>query len=412
MDEWYESFEGILARHQDDFVAALPQGRESILKTIHDQIVTRHKSLEDPVVLPKPLRKIPGDKQDHEACGVSPEEREVAARPKDAGFYKKELTDWDVMQKLFKEEMHDYDKEEQSKLGVKHLIKFHTGHTRDWFKNMSPAQWKEVENAKDKWNNKGAPAESQAITNSSYDGVSDCDASSKEWTSDGFEKFAEWSKLEFYPEDDNEESDEDDKNDNMKDKLPELVLDKKGYAKLPSHSGIHTKGQQELVCQIFHASYTLMGLTVGWAEVFTKSAKPVPWREVITNPRQLGDMSKASLENAVPYQGNKKKEYKEIDDEDQDPTSAMLSMAHTDWLAESKAAPNASASTCPTAQTKTTDEVEKSEVEERQRQKDQERTELEEKQRDHEVEVGQQMEVDLQKLEEHQEKTPFYIGDN
>jgi hypothetical protein len=37
------------------------------------------------------------------------------------------------------------------------------GHARDWFNDMSPAQRKEVENAKDKWNKEGAPAESQAM---------------------------------------------------------------------------------------------------------------------------------------------------------------------------------------------------------------------------------------------------------
>ncbi|KAG2138966.1 hypothetical protein DEU56DRAFT_755684 [Suillus clintonianus] len=79
----------------------------------------------------------------------------MAACPKDAGFYKKELTDWDVTQKRFKVEMDDYDKEEQSKLGVKHSIKFCTGYMRDWFNDMSPAQWKEVENVKDKWNKEG-----------------------------------------------------------------------------------------------------------------------------------------------------------------------------------------------------------------------------------------------------------------
>ncbi|KAG1858927.1 hypothetical protein F4604DRAFT_2037785 [Suillus subluteus] len=450
--QWYESFEPTLARHQDDFVTALPQSRGSILKTIRDEIVTRHKSLEDPVVLPKALKKairhyylqfltdeediraeqeILGDEQEQEPCGVSPEEREAAARPKDAGFYKKELTDWDVAQKLFKVEMDDYDKEEQSKLGVKHSIKYCTGHARDWFNDMSPAQRKEVEDAKAKWNNEGAPAESQAMYRKrnlkrvlddftqqirrtmgcqivmlvSHKKKSDQTLSvavheskplnskkpftqssrgCKEWTSDGFEKFAEWSKLEFYPED---ESDEDD---DTKEKLPELVLDKRGFAKLPSRAGINTKGQQELVRRIFHASY----------KVFTKSAKPVPWREVIANPSlyldldclpkdfllrdpshlrasdvtklwdhwevrrankhkliiflagKLGDMSKESLENAVPYQGNqKKKEYKEIDDKDQDPTSGKLSAARTDRPAESKAASKPSASTLPTPRT-------------------------------------------------------------
>jgi hypothetical protein len=104
-----------------------------------------------------------GDEQDDQTSGVSPEEREGAACPKDAGFYKKEATSFDVAQKLFKQEIDCYDKEEQSKLGVKNSIKFHTGHARDWFKNMTPAQQKEVEDAKEKWNREGAPVDSQAM---------------------------------------------------------------------------------------------------------------------------------------------------------------------------------------------------------------------------------------------------------
>lgn len=202
MDQWYKSFEAILARNQDDFVSASPESRQSILKTIRNQIVTSHGLLEDPVDLPKSLKKvciiyliynctyfteynkairryylqfltdeddkeaeehILGDEQDQDTCAVSPEEREAAARPKDAGFYKKELTDWDVAQKLFKVEMDEYDKEKQSKLGVKQSIKFRTGNARDWFNNMTHAQRKEVEDAKEKWNHEGAPLESQAM---------------------------------------------------------------------------------------------------------------------------------------------------------------------------------------------------------------------------------------------------------
>ncbi|KAG1726473.1 hypothetical protein EDB19DRAFT_1914608 [Suillus lakei] len=437
MDEWYDTFEATLTHHQDDFVTALPDTRGKILKIVRDEIVTMHDSLEDPVVLPKRLKKILGDEQDQEPCGVSPEQREVAARPKDAGFYKKELTDWDVAQKLFKVEMDDYDKEEQSKLGVKRSIKFRMGHARDWFNDMSRAERKEVEDAKDKWNKEGAPAESQAMYRKrnlkkvlddfteqirrtmgcrivmlvSHKKKSDQTLSvavheskplnsnkpftqssrgCKEWTSDGFEKFAEWSKLEFYPEDEEDKSDEEDEDNDTKEKLPELVLDNKGYAKLPSRAGIHTRGQQELVRRIFHASY----------KVFTKSSKPVPWREVIANlslyldldclpedfllrdpshlrasditklwdhwevrrankdrliiflAGKLGNMSKESLKNVVPYQGNpKKKDYKEIDDKDKDPTSGKISTAHTDRPAKSKAASKSSASTRPTPRT-------------------------------------------------------------
>ncbi|KAG2352797.1 hypothetical protein BDR07DRAFT_1497620 [Suillus spraguei] len=103
------------------------------------------------------------DEPEDATSSLSPEEREAAAHPKDAAFYKKEVSDWDVMQKLFKKEIDEYDKEEQAKLGVKNEIKHRTGHARDWFKNMTPAQWKEVENAREKWNKEGAPLESQTM---------------------------------------------------------------------------------------------------------------------------------------------------------------------------------------------------------------------------------------------------------
>jgi hypothetical protein len=75
-------------------------------------------------------------------------------------------------------------------------------------------------------------------------------------------------------------------------------------------------------------------------------------RLIIFLAGKLGDMSKESLKNAVPYQGNpKKKDYKEIDDKDKDPTSGKISTAHTDRPAESKAASKSSASTRPTPHT-------------------------------------------------------------
>jgi hypothetical protein len=88
--------------------------------------------------------------------------REAAARPKEASFYKKRLTDWDVAQKLFKQEMDAFDKAEQAKKGVQNAIKYRTGHAREWFNNMSDQQIKQVELAKEKWNKEGAPEESQA----------------------------------------------------------------------------------------------------------------------------------------------------------------------------------------------------------------------------------------------------------
>ncbi|KAG1778004.1 hypothetical protein EV702DRAFT_1196803 [Suillus placidus] len=374
MAEWHESFEGILALHQSRFVAASQKTCRTILRTVQDNIISKNNSKDEPVELPNALKKairryyrqfltdeddilaeeeLLGDEPENDNFGLSPEEREAAARPKDAAFYKKEVSDWDVAQKLFKQEIDQYDKEEQVKLGVKNEIKYRTGHARDWFRNMTPAQRKEVEDAQEKWNREGAPPESQVIKESkpvnSKKPFTQSSRGNKQWTSEGFEKFAEWSKLELYPEENDDESDEEDEDDG-KASLPELILDKNGYAKLPSCAGVPTRGQQELVRQIFRAPY----------KVLTDTAKPVPWCEVVGNPNlylhtsslpkgfilrdpshmraenvnelwahwearkaakkplvifmsaKISDMSKKQLDNAASYQGNTKKKYVEI----------------------------------------------------------------------------------------------------
>jgi hypothetical protein len=50
-----------------------------------------------------------------------------------------------------------------------------------------------------------------------------------------------------------DDEDREQENDN---ELPEVVLDDEGYAKLPSRDGVALKGQQELVRTIFLASYS------------------------------------------------------------------------------------------------------------------------------------------------------------
>ncbi|KAG1870310.1 hypothetical protein F4604DRAFT_1926547 [Suillus subluteus] len=450
MAVWYTAFQGTLALHQDGCVAASQETRRVILRTVRDHIVSKNKSEDESVELPKALKmairryyhqfltdeddiqaedEILGDVPEDEPCGLSPEEREAAARPKDAAFYKKEASDWDVAQKLFKQEIDEYDKEEQAKLGVKNEIKHRTGHARNWFKNMTPAQKKEVENAREKWNSESAPLESQAMYRkrhlkktlddfteqlrrtmgcqvmiltshkksadqtlsvviheskslNSKKPFTQSSRGNKDWVSQGFEKFAEWSKSEFYPEENDDESDEEEEDDG-KDSLPELILDKSGYPMLPSRVGVATRGQQELVRQIFRASY----------KVLTNTAKPVPWRKVVGNPTlyldsdslpegfilrdpshmraeninqlwghwearkaakkklvifvaaKLGDMSKEWLKNAVPYQEKSKKKYVKIQ---QDTPARPHSATRTEQLARVAASSKGAASTRPT----------------------------------------------------------------
>ncbi|KAG2158722.1 uncharacterized protein EDB93DRAFT_1245954 [Suillus bovinus] len=470
MAEWHVSFEGILALHQSGFVAASLKSCRDILRTVRDNIIAQNNSKDEPLELPKALKKairryyrqfltdeddilaeeeLLGDEPDNEKFGLSPEEREAAAHPKDAGFYKKEVSDWDVAQKLFKQEIDQYDKEEQVKLGAKNEIKYRTGHAREWFRNMTPAQRKEVEDAREKWNREGAPPESQAmyrkrhlkkylddfteqmcrtmgcrvvilashkkpadqtlnvIVNeskpvNSKKHFTQSSRGNKQWTSEGFEKYAEWSKLEFYPEENDDNSDEEDKDKDSG--LPDLILDNNGYAKLPSQAGVPTRGQQELVRQIFRASY----------KVLTDTSKPVPWRDVVGNPTlyldpdslpkgfilrdpshmraenvnqlwthwegrkaakkplvifmaaKIGDMSKKRLENAVPYQEKTKKKYVEIEPAKTSSTTGGASARPTSRRmrpAGSDPSEDESAGAAPTSRRKTSAEPHSSEDE-------------------------------------------------
>ncbi|KAG1736823.1 hypothetical protein EDD22DRAFT_852207 [Suillus occidentalis] len=271
------------------FVFSAPANSKVLVpgKTLKNAIREAHK--DDPgVTLPSSLKKIidsdsDSEKSDKEAEQdveddhvVMPEEREAAAHPKTALFYKKECNEWDVAQKLFKEEINDYDKAERVRKGLGESIKHRMGHAREWFRKMMVEQEKEVKDAMERWNKEGAPEDIQAVHESkpqsskksfsvSSDGI-------KEWSSTGFDFFAEWSKAEFYPTaQDLKELEIDDSDTGMAE--PELILDEEGYAKLPSREGMALRGQQDMIRNIFHASN----------KAFTDSNKPVPWRQIVNN---------------------------------------------------------------------------------------------------------------------------------
>ncbi|KAG2090188.1 uncharacterized protein F5147DRAFT_780364 [Suillus discolor] len=59
------------------------------------------------------------------------DEREAASRPREASFYKKPLSEWDMAQKLFKQEIDTYDKAQQQSKGLEYSIKYRTGNARE-----------------------------------------------------------------------------------------------------------------------------------------------------------------------------------------------------------------------------------------------------------------------------------------
>ncbi|KAG1805170.1 uncharacterized protein BJ212DRAFT_1304134 [Suillus subaureus] len=268
-----------------------PQAVKCMVKKIHKAILEAQKELEDEDVpqLPTSLKK--EIKQYCSQIITYKEEakvREATSHPREASFYKKSLTKWDVTQRLFKEEIDKFDKAEQRRKGVQQSIKYRTGHAREWFDNMSPSQQEEVKLAMTKWNREEAPEESKAISSLSHKkkasqtlsvSLHETDPQNvkkrfsvssngiKEWTATGFESFAEWSKTEFYPSDDQDLEGSDNEDAGNEAAIPEIILDEDGYAKLPSHDGLGLKGQHELMRGIFHASY----------KVCTGGSRPVPW---------------------------------------------------------------------------------------------------------------------------------------
>ncbi|KAG1883264.1 hypothetical protein F4604DRAFT_1677614 [Suillus subluteus] len=343
---WIPKFKSILDQHEQEFRSNKdsPTHCSRVVKKVKNAIRKAHGD-HPGVTLPSSLKKAirtyyheivdsdsDSEKSDEEAEPdveddhvVTSEEREAAARPKTALFYKKECNEWDVAQKLFKEEINDYDKSERVKKGLSESIKHRMGHAREWFRNMTAEQEKEVKDAMEKWNKEGAPVDIQAVyrknnlkkkledfseelrrtmgcrvvmlvshkkkadkslavtllivtfrheskPQSSKKSFSVSSDGTKEWSSTGFDFFAEWSKAEFYPTAQVLEELEIDDSDTGSAE-PDLILDEEGYAKLPSCEGVALRGQQDLIRNIFLASY----------KAFTQSNKPVPWRQIVNN---------------------------------------------------------------------------------------------------------------------------------
>ncbi|KAG2049419.1 hypothetical protein BDR06DRAFT_975182 [Suillus hirtellus] len=154
-----------------------------------------------------------------------------------------------------------------------------------------------------------------------------------EWVTNGFKKFLEWSKQEFYPADDDEDDDTAEKEEveeEEKPSLPEVVLDNDGFAKLPLCIDIPLKGQQELICQIFHASYNLDCVPKNFVFKDPSHMRAAEvnklWQHwdlrrlqkeklVVFYGGRVADLSKAWLANAILMKKAKKKMYMKIDGE-------------------------------------------------------------------------------------------------
>ncbi|KAG1798094.1 uncharacterized protein HD556DRAFT_1463521 [Suillus plorans] len=318
--DWSIAFKPILDLHSKAiFAAGSSSVGKPVVRKIRRAILAAQDEQEEPIALPTSLKKAIKEyyakslKDKEEA-----DEREAASRPREPSFYKKPLSEWDVAQKLFKQEIDSYDKAQQQSKGLEYSIKYRTGNAREWFNNMTPSQQQEVKFAMKKWNEEGAPEETQAIyrknnlkktledfaeqirrtmgcrivmlvnhkkkasqtlsvslhetmPQNAKKKFSVSSSGIKEWAANGFESFGEWSKTEFYPSEDSDHAASDCEDGPV---LPEIIVDDEGYAKLPLRDGIGLKGQHELIRSIFHTSY----------KVCTGGSRPVPWGVITASP--------------------------------------------------------------------------------------------------------------------------------
>ncbi|KAG1784315.1 uncharacterized protein HD556DRAFT_1313632 [Suillus plorans] len=138
-----------------------------VVRKIRRALLAAQDEQEEPIALPTSLKKAI---KEYYAKSLKDKEeadkREAASRQREPSFYKKPLSEWDVAQKLFKQEIDSYDKAQQQSKGLEYSIKYRTGNAREWFNNMTPSQQQEVKFAMKKWNEEGAPEETQAIYSS------------------------------------------------------------------------------------------------------------------------------------------------------------------------------------------------------------------------------------------------------
>ncbi|KAG1904005.1 uncharacterized protein F5891DRAFT_977516 [Suillus fuscotomentosus] len=193
------------------------------------------------------------DKEEADEC-------EAASHPRELSFYKKPLSEWDVAQKLFKQEIDTYDKAQQQSKGLEYSIKHLKSAMKKWNEEGHQKKLRQLMLVSHK------KKASQTLSVSLYE-TTPQNAKKifmSEWAANGFESFGEWSKTKFYPSEDSDHVASDSEDGPV---LSEIIVDDEGYAKLPLHDGIGLKGQHKLI-----------------RKVCTGGSRPVPWGVITASP--------------------------------------------------------------------------------------------------------------------------------
>ncbi|KAG1819878.1 hypothetical protein EV424DRAFT_1616755 [Suillus variegatus] len=358
----------VLNEHKDSFVAAKGNSviRARILKTIKDAIGSSEAAKDPCVMLPeKNLRKavrayyldfleddedrkaeeeiIEGGTKDTsapDAVTVEMVRQREDDKPEDAGKYKTEFSGFDVVQKLFKDEFAEYDKQHRDTSNPKSMGQ-RTRLARMWHQAMSPEVKKELERVTGKWNQEGPPADTKdryrthnqkkmmedfmdmvrrtmrlhVVILTAYDrgegkapGTTVWETSpqkakkpftqatkdNRKWAEHAQDRLANWLLEGEYA--DGEVSDGEDDNENN---LPDLTVevDDDGYPCLPTgFVSLKLKHRQQLVQTVFQKAYAVITnnprALVPWGEMSTDSnhyfnSGCIPENVVIRDPSHL-----------------------------------------------------------------------------------------------------------------------------
>ncbi|KAG2057807.1 hypothetical protein BDR06DRAFT_969145 [Suillus hirtellus] len=164
-------------------------------------------------------------------------------KPLDAVAFKTEFSPFDVTQKLFKEEIGEYDKKHRDTSDLRSMGT-RTKLVQSWYNALSPDMLEELRLVAEKWNNEGA--HSNVKDRKSNKPFTLASKENKKWAGESQDRLADWLTEAEYtvgidPED---QSDKEDEN------LPNLTVhvDDEGYPCLPTgFESLILKNQQKVV---------------------------------------------------------------------------------------------------------------------------------------------------------------------
>ncbi|KAG2045508.1 hypothetical protein BDR06DRAFT_1025777 [Suillus hirtellus] len=333
MASWTLVFSNVLNEHKDSFVAAKGNAgiRARILKTIKDAIGSSEAAKDPCVMLPeKNLRKavrayyldfleddedrkaeeeiIEGGTKDTsapDAVTVEMVRQREDDKPEDAGKYKTEFSGFDVVQKLFKDEFAEYDKQHRDTSNPKSMGQ-RTRLAHMWHQAMSPEVKKELERVAGKWNQEGPPADTkdryrtrnqkkmmedfmdmgkapgttvwETSPQKAKKPFTQATKDNRKWAEHAQDRLANWLLEGEYADGEVSDGEDDDENN-----LPDLTVevDDDGYPCLPTgFVCLKLKHRQQLVRAVFQKAYA----------VITNNPRAlVPWGEMSTDPTHYLD---------------------------------------------------------------------------------------------------------------------------